>query len=78
MLGDKNLVWNLIMRKWASACEAYASANSAQDPERLGCLKSAFSRLMDARAELNIVELNGKHISDAGEPFVVGVINRPR
>lgn len=78
MSGDKIVVWNLMMRKWASACEAYASADSVQGPKRSMELKRAFSQLMDVRDELNIVKLNGQSISDAGELFVVGVIDRTR
>ncbi|QIG51849.1 hypothetical protein G5V57_31570 [Nordella sp. HKS 07] len=78
MSGDKNVVWNLMMRKWASACEEYASADSVQGSKRPIGLKRAFSNLMDVRDELNIVTLNGKNIRDAGEPFVVGVIDRTR
>jgi hypothetical protein len=78
MSGDKRVVWNLMMRKWASACEAYASAESAQCSKRPIGLNRTFSNLMKVRDELNIVELNGKNIRDAGEPFVVGVIDRTR
>lgn len=75
MSGNKNVVWNSMMQKWASACEAYASANSAKGPTDL---QRAFSHLMDVKDELHIVKLNGRHIRDAGEPFVVGVIDRTR
>jgi len=78
MLRDKRVVWNLMMQKWASACEAYANAESALGSERAMGLKRAFSHLMDVRDELSIVKLNGRHIRDAGEPFVVGVIERTR
>ena len=78
MSGNKNVVWNSMMQKWASACEAYAIASSAQGPERPMDLQRAFSHLMDVKDELHIVKLNGKHIRDAGEPFVVGVIDRTR
>lgn len=78
MSEDKIVVWSLMMQKWASACEAYASADSAQGPKRPAGLKRAFSHLMDVRDELNTVKLNGKNIRDAGEPFVVGVIDRAR
>jgi hypothetical protein len=78
MSGNKNVVWNVMMRKWTSACEAYATANSDEGLKRPMDLKRAFSHLMDVKDELHIVKLNGKHIRDAGEPFVVGVIDRTR